>query len=221
MDTQLRDRLKANGATIIDAVKIVYPTFTLRVATGLCVINGEQYLPADPDYGMLSRVGELQDGETDQAPRLDLTFLPVDGAALDALTAPETQGSRVYYLWGAIDPETGTLVGQAEQPFIGSTDVYHISMEAQSWEIIMDCRSGLDRAIEANEGQRANDPFHQKCWPGEKGMSGVTGVSRTIWWGTNPPAGGSHYGSGGGTMGRLFATGGSQETVWQPVIGVL
>lgn len=207
MDTLLRDRLKKNGATIIDAVKIVYPTFTLRLATGLASIFGESYVPLEPTYGSLSTVGELRDGDTDFAPRLDITLLPASAAAQDALTAPETQGSRVYYMWGAIDPVTGLVIGQSETPFIGTTDIYNCAIEQHSWPVTIDCASGLDRAIEANEGQRANDPFHRLCWPGETGMKGVTGVARSIWWGTLPPRGTINPGAGGtlpGILGRRF-----------------
>lgn len=204
MDTQLRDALKAGGATIIDAVKIIYPTFTLRLATGLALIGGEQYLPEDPSYGSLSAVGELRDGEADQAPRLDITLLPNSAAAQTALTAPDTQGSVVIYMWGAINPLTGAVVGQCETPFIGTTDIYNNAIELNAWSVVVDCASGLDRALEANEGQRANDPFHQLCWPGEQGMDGVTGVANTIWWGMMPPRGGAGTtgSAGGGVINR-------------------
>lgn len=209
MDSTLKAALKAGGAMVFDACKLVYPDHEYRLTSaGSLTINSEVYDDGDDSDGLgtidfnLSHIEEYADG-TEGAPRCRIVLLCRTQAALDALSAPDTQWSRVYAWWGALSPETGQLIGEAERPFIGYTDLSEIEITEEGWTLTLDCASGLDQALDAGEGQRFSNAFHQICWPGELGMDGVTGLTETIWWGMYPPAGTQRGSSGGGLIGRL------------------
>lgn len=209
MDSTFKAALQAGGALIFDALKLVYPGGDYRViSAGFATIGSELY-EADAHGFTLSSVEEYSDGGDNTAPRCKIVLLSDDYAVLTALGEPETQWSRVYAWWGAIDPATGVLIGEAERPFLGRTDVADYEITEDGWSLTLDCASGLDQALDYGEGQRYSDAFHQKRWPGELGCEFMTGLVETVWWGTNPPRGTVTGGGGGGTgfIGRLLNSG--------------
>lgn len=204
MHSATKAALQAGGALIVDAVKLVYPTETYRfISAGFATINGEDYEDDHP-AAALSAVEEYADGGDDEAPRNRISLLARSAAAQTALVAPAAQWSRVYCWWAALDPQTGLLIGEAERPFIGRVDVPDVEISKDAWSVVLDCASGLDQALDEGEGHRLSDTFQQLCWPGELGLSFVTGVSETVWWGTNPPRGTGRTVGGGGSGGGLF-----------------
>lgn len=204
MDSTFKAALQAGGALIFDALKLVYPGGDYRViSAGFATIGSELY-EADAHGFTLSSVEEYSDGGDNTAPRCKIVLLSDDYAVLTALGEPDTQWSRVYAWWGALDPETGALIGEAERPFIGRTDVADYEITENGWSLTLDCASGLDQALDYGEGQRYSDPFHQKCWPGELGCEFVTGLLETVWWGLYPPITMNGGGGGTGLISRLL-----------------
>ena len=203
MHSATKEALRNGGALIFDAVKLVYPDGDYRViSAGFATIDSELY-EANAHGFVLSSVEEYSDGGDNTAPRCRIVLLSDDYDVLTALGEPDTQWSRTYAWWGALDPDTGLLIGEAERPFLGRTDVADYEITETGWSLTLDCASGLDQALDYGEGQRYSDAFHQKRWPGELGCEFMTGLVETVWWGTNPPRGTVTGGGGTGLVSRL------------------
>lgn len=206
MDTDLKAALRSGAARYFTAIKVEYPDFTLRlVNAGFVVIDGETYLSRDATYGALGSVERVSDGSGKDAPRCRIQLLPPTAAAMTALADPEAQLSPVTVLWGVVNASTGAVIGAPEEPFIGLTDIPEISIGRESWGVVLDCCSGLDRALDSTEGLRLAPAFQNTVWPGETSFDQVTGVDDPVYWGMRPPAGAISGvgGSSGGFVGRV------------------
>lgn len=145
----------------------------------------EIYLGRHPVYGVLDSVGSIKDGAEVQTTRIDIGILPASDDAAAALAAPSTQGVRVQWWEGAIDPATGLLIGQPESKFDGEIDKPRFRV-GDSWALVLECGTQAERQLEPNADWRLNDSFHQLIWPGELGLSFVDGVTRKKEWRSRP-----------------------------------
>ncbi|QBX37216.1 hypothetical protein E4M02_02620 [Brevundimonas sp. S30B] len=171
--------------------------FTLRLTTGGVVVWGsEVFLQRDPTYGVLADLPPFEDGIDNQTTRVDLGFYPDGEAALAAMAGNEHQGSRIEVFDCAIDPDTGALWGEPDELFSGEVDFARFVIGERN-ELILECETEDALLNEPNEDRRLSDSAHRDIWPGELGMSHVTGVGRKIYWRQNPPSGMS----GGGSYG--------------------
>lgn len=182
--------------------------FDLRLTTGGTIIwAGETFRQRDPAWGVLGALPTFDDGIDSQTSRADITIYPASHEALATMADRKHQGTSLAVWDASIDPDTGLLMGQPDLLFQGRFDFARfIGNEAE--ELILEC--GTDEAwlIEPNEDRRLSDPFHRSVWPGELGMSHVTGLGRTIYWRQNQPggiSGGGGYVGGGGSGGETFA----------------
>ncbi|MDF1506492.1 hypothetical protein PYV61_26290, partial [Roseisolibacter sp. H3M3-2] len=55
-----------------------------------------------------------------------------------------------------------------------------------------------------DEGAGLSDTFHTSIWPGETGLSGVTGVDQQIYWGVASPTPSIFYGGGVRAIGEAI-----------------
>lgn len=206
MDSSLKTALQGGAATTFRAVHLAYPGFDLRLTDqGFVTLGGHVYAAEDATYGVLSTVGEISDGDGSEAARLTLTLLVPTLSAVEALWDPAAQGSPVTLYWGAVDSETGALIGAAETPFVGVVDTVRLMTGPEGWSLEIDCASGQDLALEAYEGQTLSDGFHQSIWPGERGLEYANGVQGKVYWGLDEPRG--SIVSGGAATARLNVSG--------------
>lgn len=145
----------------------------------------EAYVGHHPVYGSLDTVGSIKDGSEAQTTRIDLSLLPASDAAAAALASPTTQGTRVQWWEGVVDPETGVLLGVPELKFDGEIDKARFQV-SDSWNLTLECGTQAERQLEPNADWRLNNSFHQLIWPGELGLSFVDGVTRKLTWRERP-----------------------------------
>lgn len=195
--------LVAAHALVFGAVQIDMPGSTIRLLDGSSelIIGGETFTGRDPTFGVLAAISEIEDGMGDEAPGLSITLHPASNAAAADLSAPEMQGCRVRVWLGAIDPVTRLVV--ADPYLLQDLVIDQPTLTAGKGSLVLelDCVSSMERLFENDEGFRLSDANHQRVWPGELGLSNMTGLPRKIYWGTAAPTGAASGGGGAGTGG--------------------
>lgn len=195
---------KANPFSFI-AIRLALPGKTLRLTSGGTVRftpsdeeSEATFDPEDLEYGVLSSVGTIEDGEVDAAVAPDLGFQVYQDDALEAMTAAEAQGSEWTLYWGAVDPETGAVVGQPVEWFTGRLNVSALAFDESSRNLTISTYTEEQFQLQHDAAQRLSNAFHQSVWPGELGLSHVTAVLRKIYWRMTEPRRSLRTGGGGG-----------------------
>ena len=180
-------------AMIVGVCKIVLPTTTLRLIDSSVVAKdpttGEMYSGSDATFGSLYELGDFTDGTGSQAPGFTLTFAPASDAAAIALSSPTMQGSPVSLSLGILVPQTGLFVDAPELILAGSIDYSTLKGDANSRLLDLEITADTERFFMSNDGVRLSDAFHRYLYPGEDGLSQVTGILHQIWWGLAPLTG--------------------------------
>lgn len=189
--------------TIAGLIEISFPGYTLRLCDGSAeILNGStRFKGFDDRFGVIGAMSPISSGEGNSAPALDMTFLVPSSAAAADLSSPSFQGSRCRCWLAVIDPATATVIGTPERFFFGLVDTTELVVGRGARELNMQCVSGFEHFFANNEGQRLSDAYHQSNWPGELGLSNVTGITKTVPWGVESPPRSVSYGSGAGGMG--------------------
>lgn len=192
-------------ATIAGLIEMILPGYTLRLCDGSGTVNfgGNLYSGSDDRFGSVAAISPISSGEGNAAPALDFTFIPATSAAVADLSSPTFQGSRVRVWLAVIDPTTGLVIGNPERLFFGLIDTTELVIGRGSRELNIQCVSGFERLFANNEGQRLSDAFHQSIWPGELGLSNVTGITKSVPWGVESPPRAISYGSGAAGIGAI------------------
>jgi hypothetical protein len=191
--------LQADTPLVAGILKIVLPEATIRLldGAGSIVVDGETYSGEDPVFGSLAAVGEITDGIGDEAPAISFTLHPASDAATADLAGPLMQGSLVTLSLVAINRETGAIIPDPLDLFVGELDQPILSVDKGVRELEYECVSGMEKLFENQEGVRLADSWHQAVWPDELGLENVTAIIRTIYWGVHAPAGAISAAPGG------------------------
>jgi hypothetical protein len=191
MHPALDAALAGFNPTIFGAIEIVLPNHTIRVldSAGVVTFDGKTFTADDATYGVLDSIGELNDGTGDESPALQLTFAPTGDAAAADLASAADQGSQVSIWLGAVDPTTGLVIGEPLLIFLGQLDTVTLRGGANSRLLDLEITSAFEWFFFNDDGARLSDTFHQYLFPGETGLSQVTGVAHQIYWGTSPASG--------------------------------
>lgn len=191
LDPALDAALAGVNPTIFGAIEMVLPDHTLRLLDGAGAIafDGKTFIGADPTYGVLYAVEAFSDGTGDDAPSLEITLAPASDAAAADLSSAAMQGSQVSVWMGAVDPVTGLVIGEPYLIFLGSLDTVTLRSGANTRLLEVAISSAFEWFFFNDDGARLSDTFHQYLWPGETGLSQVTGVAHQIYWGTAPASG--------------------------------
>jgi hypothetical protein len=197
---------------LVQLFRLTTDDFTLRLTNGGFLFwphagqPTELFVQRDPTYGTLGDLPLFEDGVDSQTTRADITLYPADHAALAALADRKHQTALVEVWDACVDPDTGLMVGEPDPLFRGEYDFARYTI-GSSEELIIECGTEEARLNEPNEDRRLSDPHHRDVWPGELGMSYVTGVGRKIYWRVDQPGGsggaissGGGYVSGGGSI---------------------
>lgn len=190
MDPTLKAALAMPTVTLFCALKIEFPSYTLRLldGSGVVVIDGDVYAGVDDTFGTIESMSELNEEIGNQAPEISLTLFPPDVSGAATLSNPAMQGSAVTLMVGALDPVTGSVLGTPEIVFLGEVDVPTVEIDANgSRTVSYTIVSVFERLFEVEEGQRASDGWHQSIWPGELGLEFMTGTDVNLYWGATPP----------------------------------
>lgn len=158
---------------------------TVRWTDGGFVFWGDDLYEAKTDFGVISEISELSDGVDGEASSASLTVLPADDEAFGVLIDPATQGATVNISLGAVDFQTGALIGEPDLLLRCEVDVARLTRTGEA--LILDCITEEARMLEVNDERRLTDSFHQSVWPGELGYANVTGLDTKIYWRANDP----------------------------------
>lgn len=194
MDPALKSALAAPSVLLFGALRIEFPSYTLRLVDGSAsvVIGGEVYVGQDPTFGTISALSEMTEEIGDSAPEVTVTLFPPDLSATAVLAHPYMQGSRARIMVGALDPISGIAIGTPETIFLGEIDVPKIDVDGSGARTVeYTIVSVFERLFEIEEGQRASDSWHQSIWPGERGLEFMTGTDVNLYWGAVPSPGSS------------------------------
>ena len=208
MDAALKAALAQPSPWIFGAMKMDLPGHSLRLLDGSAqlVIGGELFVGKDDAFGTIASISELAEEIGDQAPEITVTLYPPDVSAAAVLVDPNMQGSVAKFMVGAVDPQSGAVIGNPEVLFLGEVDVPSLSIdEVGARTVEYSIVSVFERLFEVEEGQRASDGWHQSIHPGELGLEFMTGTDVNLYWGAKPPQGGSTAKSGWGAVAASLA----------------
>lgn len=152
-------------------------------------VDGQEvtFQERDETFGVLGAIGPIADGLMTEAPSTSFVIFPPTNAAMAALAAPGVQGSRVRIWEVVLDPITGQVVGEADEQFVGESDVLTNTVDENIRSLTITANSRMARFLRKKEGARLNNGFHQRCKPGELGLQYMQSVSRSIPWGSDTP----------------------------------
>lgn len=189
MTPQLDAALADFAPTIFGAVEILLPGYALRLiqGSGRLSFGGNTFIGRDPTYGVIDSVDVIADGTGDEAPEVTLTLLPASDAAAATLASANMQGSQVSIWLGAINPATGIVIPDPLLVFLGALDVPTLKASEHRRELEYRIVSVFEHFFTDDEGARLSDTFHRSIWPGEFGLSFVTGVEEMVVWGADTP----------------------------------
>jgi hypothetical protein len=185
-------RLAQSSVLMSYCVELKLPDATVRLTDGGFYgfdVDGvtRVFAAKDETYGVLGGVGPITDGVTGEFPTVDIVILYPNNAALAAWAAPEVQGSLVRLWVCTLDPVTGGVDGDPQRWFKGQLNVPSLSVDENLQALSISVNSILADAKQADEGVRMNDGFHQRAWPGEKGMEYSSSVEQPDYWGSDTP----------------------------------
>lgn len=206
LNPALETALRAAAPLVCLLIKIELPDHTIRLIDGGAPVlfGGELYSSEDPIYGVPSFIEDTSDQIGDEAPAMRMGMLPPTNLAIAGLTSPVAQGSPVFFWFGAINPETGTLIGEPDLQFWGRLDVPEISHPEGERALIFDIVSAWEVLFDNNEGYRWNSAFWTYLFGSNaRAFDAVTNVGRKLFWGYNGPSNGSggSFGGGNGSIG--------------------
>lgn len=184
----LEAELAGTSATVFDAVKIVLPDATLRLLDGSAEIDlpegeGSALYSGESELAALGDFEDFEDGTGDDAPRMNVTLLPVSDAAAAELSDPAVQGAEVIVSIGARNDATGQVIGEPYVLLVGEVDVPQHRVGRGTVQVTLDCVGGMERLFFNDEGIRLAQAFHEQVWPDETGFAAVTGVIVNDYWG--------------------------------------
>ena len=184
------------------------PGHTIRACDGGQVKWGSEiFRSSDPDFGTIAEVGGFAEESGDQAPAVQVTFLPKDGAAASLLSSAAYQLAPCRFWLAQVDTATGEVDGDPELLGDMEIDTTDIEFGGDFRRLTISTVPAAERLFMINEGNSLSESHHKSIWPGETGLDNATGVGGPVPWGTaGPPRGSSSAGNSGGSGGG-FAQG--------------
>ena len=195
--------LAAKRKTVFGAIRIDLNdgrVIRLLDGAGKLTFFGADWTGRDPTFGVLAAIEALDDGVGDEAPALSITLLPPTASAAADLSAPGMQGSRIRLWLGAVAPGTASVIADPYLLFDGELDQPVLNDGPGEYTLEIECVSAFERLFDNEEGHRLADSYHKANWPGETGLSFVTGIVKAIIWGPGDRPGGIDFVSGGGAL---------------------
>lgn len=187
MDSLLIAALEGQAPTVVHLVTVTLSGATVRwLDTGLEVVwDSNTYAREDATYGYLGALGAIEDGADGQATVCDLSIL-CDLTALALWVDPDEQGGTVTIHVGAVDHDTGLLIGEPDLLFRGELDQPRLAV-ADTLTLVFDCITEEARMLEPNEEQRLTASFHKAVWPNEEGYDFVVDLEQRVYWRADDP----------------------------------
>lgn len=210
MTPEMIAALAAKRKSATGFFEITLPSGTKRILLGSGEVDwdGDTFKGYDSTFGSIVGGDSVAEDAGGQAPNTSITVQVASTADKADIASDAVQLAPVKIWLAAIGVDASNhfiAVPDPELMFDGFIDQATISLDKGKDQIDYTLISGFDYFFEDSEGQRLSDAFHQSIWPGELGLSNVSGVTRKIYWGTLGPAAGpaiSTLPSGPGNGGR-------------------
>jgi len=172
-----------------------------------------------PVYGTLAGPPDISTQTANSSPRVDLILMPPTSSALGNISLPSAQGSRVYVYEGALNPQTGLVIGAPALLWSGRLDTTEINAGPDQRSVRLDTCGALERFFEPRRSSALNETWHKWMFGqttslltanisaaqptpwGREGVRKITAMSSGISNGPNiviPGGGGWHGGWHGG-----------------------
>lgn len=188
---------KASHPHAFIALELVLSERTVRLTSGGTVVFGSNtYYPEDADIGVLSAIGEVQEGETGEANAPDLTFQPFTDDGVVELSGAQGAGWTLY--WGLVNPDTGAVIGTPETVTRGYLNVAALAFGPSERAMTISSYTEEQYQLLDDSQKRLSPSFHKSIWPGETGLDNVTEYNRKVFWRADDPPRSVSYGGGGG-----------------------
>jgi len=187
-DATFYGQFDAPSVRLFVAVEIQLPSggwVRLLDGAGTLTFNGKTFVGDDPDFGVLDTLDAVTDGLGDEAPSLRLGINPKTASAGAILAGQDMQGRAVLVWLGAVDPATGQPNATPLLIYWGEVDQGILMVGLGSRKLTLECVSVWERLFDDAEGVRLTNAYHQDVWPGELGFEFVTGVQRSLPWGSD------------------------------------
>ena len=175
MDAALETALLAQTICPVVLVRIDAPGRTVRLCGGLAEVafDGGTYTSTDAVYGTIAGISPVQDSIATEERGLSLSLTGVTEAALTAL---ETATPDIRLWLGAINIETGALIGAPELMFTGFVETSDEEVGQGTENVTLNCVSIWYRLLRNNDAQALNHAWHTFAWPGEEGLEYTQGI---------------------------------------------
>lgn len=186
---QMSAALRAGQSPLAPLIEVSLPGYTLRqlVGSGEVAWGSKVFVGTDPKFGVLAAAGTLKDGIGDDAPDWDLTFMPPNETSAAELTSSSAQGGAVSGWLAVVDRTTGQILPEPVQLFAGELDVARLRVGKGTRSVEWRCSSALEPFHDQEIGAKLSDAWHRNIWPGELGLSNMTGIEKTSYWGVASP----------------------------------
>lgn len=188
--------------TLATAMKLELPSHTVLMASGGQFVLGGDTYEAEPDVllGVPESFDAGEEGVGDEAPSIEITFIPppeedVPSADLNTM---DLANSRLRIWVVEIDEDTGLVIGTGDQLCDMMLDYPRLTFGAEGRRLVLSFVPSAERLFETNIGNVLSPAFHERVWPGEKGLANASAVSRSVAWGAAAAPRGSSSGGGGG-----------------------
>jgi|GEM_PF-3014345 len=187
---------------------------------GFVKLDGHTYRAKDKKWGALGRPDEIEESVGDQAPGMEIEFLPVSAAAAAALAAPANHLAPVRLKLVRVDRATG-IADPASVEIIGDLllDEANGTLSRSGRVLRLGLVSAADRLMTVNKGNTLSSRHHESVWPGELGLRNAVDTAVTVAWRVKAPPRGTvgsravaGSGGGGGSGGGAYGS----ESVGQP-----
>lgn len=185
--------LEADRALVTLLIEVSLPDYALRLLAGPGAVawGSKLFVGEDANFGVLSSIEAVEDGDDDQAPSLTFSVYPPDEIAAAQLCAASYQNAPISLWLAGIYPTTGQVIADPDLLFVGFLDQQTLKVGKGTREVDFQCVSQFDLLLEDDEGARLSDAFHTSIWPGETGCANVTGLTEQRYWGLATPRTGS------------------------------
>ncbi|XBQ15796.1 MAG: hypothetical protein ABL308_12665 [Oceanicaulis sp.] len=163
---------------------------TVRLTSGGTVtFGGHTYHPEDAAIGVLSEIGEVEEGEVDSAVTPSLTFAPFTDAGLAELAGG--QGAAFEIHWGLVAPDTGAVIGAPELVARGRLNVPTLAVAPGVRGLQFSTYSEEQFQLLDDSQSRLTAAHHKSVWGAvnEDGLNNVTRYNKKGFWRANDPAG--------------------------------
>lgn len=157
------------------------------------------FAPSDPDYGLFSSIGAIEDGAVGSGVSPDLGLEPFSEAGFAALSQPEVQGAPWTLWWGLVNEDTGAVIGEPHELYTAALNVGAPEFSPGRRAMLFSTFTEAQRQFIFEGARLADHPVIARTMPS---------TTRKIYWRANDPY---PHGRGGGGGGGGGGVGGDQR----------